>query len=1123
MAVDSLNVELNLDDEDFRKGMESAVSFIKKLNGVLGDSDERLNRNRSVIRAWGKAVRGSLTELYSLQQLTAPIVNGVASITNRFIRANAEFEKTTAILGGLSGSATSVSEATENLDNELERLEELATRTPFTMQALQNSMVKLKAGGIDNLDFSMQALIDSVARFGGGANELDRASIAIQQMAGKGVVSMEELRQQLGEAVPNAMALMARGLGLSMAELAKLVESGTLEATGALQAMFTEMALVNDGAAEDMTKTWYGTMSQISARIDQIMRDIGDTGLFDELKSQAQALLDYLNQPETLDFFLEIGEGLREAIENTISFIKYVDELNVAMDILRDIVIAIAFTKFSSSLKVVGKSIRGAVDGLDDMITAVKNVGTPLKTMNKELDKQKRLTQASLAQFGMYNSKIILARDATQRTKIAVAGLNGVMRNAASLASTVGKSALTMAGPIGGAVAIVLELASAFNLFGNEVDNIREKAGDRTIAISAEEYTKLARDVASAKEQVTQLNQDLEKQNEILENSSYGSTAASTAALEASSIKSTLSQLSLDISEGEAALKIQNNLMASNVADSFTDAFKASFGVVGRQLKIDYNKALSEISDLRNNPGVLSGEALNAELARMKDVATNTLIERRTAAARAAAEELYIATKSGIEKADIDETARANQLKGLEIGYKEELAAISKWEKELLEQITKVRGEGIKTLSVSDEFWTKSYESAFVDLAGWQAKLEGGNVRYAKSLAKSVLDAKENATYTRAQAEALGVEVEKIKLAISARKDLVSIQEKAVKSTAKLTDELKEQTNPYLASITSLESMGEKLNELVNTQTKWKLSTGEIVDLTKEQEAAIAAVRAEMTAQSLVDISKQTAEIQAQTAKINEQKMSEKELAALKKQKSVEEIQNLRTAAEALTVYSRKVKDPELKASILDQAQALVELSNAMGKPIPGQQSQFSELMTSWGEITTQMDGLWTNSMTSMSSSLADFVATGKADFTSLANSIIKQLIQISIQAAASQIFGSYLGIGAGVSTAGVATASAGAQSLQSYGQSGAAIAPQSVGSFASPNATTLSSSMPTTPSGNQAPSVAVNVINETGTEADAEQGGMKFDGERWVLDVVMKAMNRPGNFRSAMKGNTRQ
>lgn len=52
---------------------------------------------------------------------------------------------------------------------------------------------------------------------------------------------------------------------------------------------------------------------------------------------------------------------------------------------------------------------------------------------------------------------------------------------------------------------------------------------------------------------------------------------------------------------------------------------------------------------------------------------------------------------------------------------------------------------------------------------------------------------------------------------------------------------------------------------------------------------------------------------------------------------------------------------------------------------------------------------------------------------------------------------------------------------------------------------------------------VEVNVINESGTELEAEQdGGARFNGEKYVLDVVLSAANRPGNFRSGLQGAMR-
>jgi hypothetical protein len=52
-----------------------------------------------------------------------------------------------------------------------------------------------------------------------------------------------------------------------------------------------------------------------------------------------------------------------------------------------------------------------------------------------------------------------------------------------------------------------------------------------------------------------------------------------------------------------------------------------------------------------------------------------------------------------------------------------------------------------------------------------------------------------------------------------------------------------------------------------------------------------------------------------------------------------------------------------------------------------------------------------------------------------------------------------------------------------------------------------------------QAPNVGINVINNSGMQMDMEQGETRFDGDKMVLDVVLKAANQPGTFRDSLKG----
>jgi len=73
-----------------------------------------------------------------------------------------------------------------------------------------------------------EAVARAMSMLGKSSAETEQALTAISQMASKGTVSMEELRGQLGEALPGAMQAAARGAGITVEALTAMVESGSL-------------------------------------------------------------------------------------------------------------------------------------------------------------------------------------------------------------------------------------------------------------------------------------------------------------------------------------------------------------------------------------------------------------------------------------------------------------------------------------------------------------------------------------------------------------------------------------------------------------------------------------------------------------------------------------------------------------------------------------------------------------------------------------------------------------------------------------------------------------------------------------------------------------------------------
>lgn len=119
-------------------------------------------------------------------------------------------------------------------------LSQTANLSGLSVSSLSDSFVQFTAS-VRTAGFSAadtQQIFASVANAAGNLGlSTDKASsilLAIGQIANKGVVSMEELRRQLGEALPGALNLLSQGLGITQAQLIKLVESGQLTAQQAL-------------------------------------------------------------------------------------------------------------------------------------------------------------------------------------------------------------------------------------------------------------------------------------------------------------------------------------------------------------------------------------------------------------------------------------------------------------------------------------------------------------------------------------------------------------------------------------------------------------------------------------------------------------------------------------------------------------------------------------------------------------------------------------------------------------------------------------------------------------------------------------------------------------------------
>jgi tape measure domain-containing protein len=209
-----------------------------------------------------------------LRGLAGPIL--AAFSASEFLKANTGIESLRRSLEMLKGGSDAAAK-------EIDYLRSTSNRLGIDVQETGRAYISLTAAakgtameGQATRDI-FEAIAGSMARLGKSSADTEGALQAVAQMMSKGTVSMEEMRQQLGERLPSAMQAAADASGVTVAELTDMISTGQVLASDLLPKL-----------AEGLTKL-YKTGAQTDGRVSSwnrlknAMNDtftfIGDSGV----------------------------------------------------------------------------------------------------------------------------------------------------------------------------------------------------------------------------------------------------------------------------------------------------------------------------------------------------------------------------------------------------------------------------------------------------------------------------------------------------------------------------------------------------------------------------------------------------------------------------------------------------------------------------------------------------------------------------------------------------------------------------------------------------------------------------------------------------------------------------
>ena len=989
-------------------------------------------------------LRGNIFLLGEIGDAARTVTDIMFGWQKPIVEAAAEMERMRVMLRGLNKEKSNPGQAAAD---DMKYIVDMAQNAPFAMQALTDSFVKFRSAGLDPTDGSLKALVDSVARFGGDSELLKRAAVAVQQMSGKGVVSMEELRQQLGEAVPNAMQAMADAAGITMGELTKAVASGTVEAKQALSLMFVGLRAENENAAKDMMQTYTGALAQLQTSFTLFADRVGQAGYLDSLSKGMKELASIMNSAEGISFANSLGSGLTTAIDGLRQLAQWLAKNQELVINLGKVVAAMV------AFKLMRAGIMGVVGAGSQMVSTFATMATAIQTpFNLGATAVTRFNRAARMGLAPIPSLIFAIRGAITGLKGAFAGL----------------TAFIAANPIGAAFTVatvaVAGLITYMTMLRSETSKVVDEIRKIPEAMTAAKRAQMAEYKARLEQQITQKEQELKSGEKVVYGPGMAGTTVKINQDERKRIENELNDLRKKRDKTTGAIERGDIAVAKRLAKDAAESQIEKIREENRDFAATFAKArqeaLEKIQKI-NDDDSLSDDEKNKLLAPLRETVNKSYLEPAqklvdSLSSRKNAVEGQIATLNDqLEKAKKEgNTEQIKKLQGSIRGYQENLEVVAQelTQAEFERDNAAKTGKGVMSnqgtvlgLGTTDKAAQKAlaqYMRNQMDSATYQRTLPDGTPMMDFE-GKPIIGPKQLKTQLNLQKASSASSLEKmsdeeraaaIAALTKAREQDAAAAEKAAQRSANVSQRAakKEQAAQqklaagYQKALDKADQlmgqMGESSKATVSFDQSLRDTTKSLTDLAN-------AVPNEFITQEMIDKAKKrledlknaTPEYREMFNRRNVEQMistwvpeSDSIISAgytpSREEKVADFEDTYNRNLKALIELRDKASDPKVVALYTKKINQLIVAGNTALIKETGTATQ--KLALEYENLAEQIESTWTDLFSGLTDVLTDFVINGKMSFSSLSQSILKDITNMVVKSQITLPLMNMLGMG---------------------------------------------------------------------------------------------------------------
>lgn len=214
----------------------------------IRDFDRSLSGSNTLVGEYSRGIGGAIGQLKGLL-LSYVSIQGAISALRFTFNTNLKLDSLNRSLQIVSGSEAELSKNQEFLNEQIEKfgLNVFSATTGF-----RNFYASATKAGItaDQTRHIYSQLAEVSANLRLSQDQENSAFLAFEQIISKGVVSMEELRRQLGNNIPGAFELAAKSMNLPVQEFNKLIKSGKILSTEFLPGFADELQKTFGNGAE---------------------------------------------------------------------------------------------------------------------------------------------------------------------------------------------------------------------------------------------------------------------------------------------------------------------------------------------------------------------------------------------------------------------------------------------------------------------------------------------------------------------------------------------------------------------------------------------------------------------------------------------------------------------------------------------------------------------------------------------------------------------------------------------------------------------------------------------------------------------------------------------------------